>query len=70
MPCREQNPGRRVRSLVQCSATFLPTAHPTLTMAPEGTPQNFASRKGGTKQYVAKNADPVCKFKVTLIKIN
>jgi hypothetical protein len=30
----------------QCS---LPMAHPTLTMAREGTPQNFALWKGGTK---------------------
>jgi hypothetical protein len=32
---------------------FLPMAHPTLTMSHEGTPQNFALWKGGTKQYVA-----------------
>jgi hypothetical protein len=31
----------------------LPTAHPTLTMAHEGTPQNFTLLKGGKKQYVA-----------------
>jgi poly(3-hydroxybutyrate) depolymerase len=37
-------------------------AHPTLTMAREGTPQNFALQKGGTKQYVAtRNANPICK---------
>jgi hypothetical protein len=37
-------------------------AHPMLTMAHEGTPQNFALWKRGTKQYVAtKNADPICK---------
>jgi hypothetical protein len=29
-------------------------AHPTLTMACEGTPQNFALQKVGTKQYIAK----------------
>jgi hypothetical protein len=27
-------------------------AHPTLAMAREGTPQNFALRKGGTKEHV------------------
>jgi hypothetical protein len=32
--------------LEQCSATFLTTAHPTLTMARDGTPQNFALWKG------------------------
>jgi hypothetical protein len=37
-------------------------AHPTLTTAPEGTPQNLALQKGGTKQYVAtKNEDPITK---------
>jgi hypothetical protein len=30
----------------------VPTTHPTLTMARDGT-HNFAARKGGTKQYVA-----------------
>jgi hypothetical protein len=33
--------------------SFLSTAHPNLTMAREGKTQNFALRKGGTKQYVA-----------------
>jgi hypothetical protein len=28
---------------------FFPTAHPNLTMAPEGTPQNLALWRGGTK---------------------
>jgi hypothetical protein len=38
----------------QCSATFfLPMAHPTVAMAHEGTPQNLALWKQGTKQYVA-----------------
>jgi hypothetical protein len=32
---------------------FLLTAHPTLTMACEGTPQNFALRKMDTKEYMA-----------------
>jgi hypothetical protein len=42
---------------------FLPTARLTLTMAREGTPQNFSSRTGGAKQYVAtKDVDPICKF--------
>jgi hypothetical protein len=42
--------------------TCLPTAQPTLTMSHEDTPQNFALRKGGTKQYVATEiADPICK---------
>jgi hypothetical protein len=40
-------------SVYQCYATVLPTAQPTLTMAREGTSQNFALRKGGTKQYTA-----------------
>jgi hypothetical protein len=41
---------------------FLPTAHPTLTMDRESTPQNFALQKGGTKQYAdTRNADPICK---------
>jgi hypothetical protein len=30
--------------------TFLRTAHPTLTIAREGTPQNFALTNGGTKR--------------------
>jgi hypothetical protein len=32
---------------------FLLTAQPNLTMVPEGTPQNLALTKEGTKQYVA-----------------
>jgi hypothetical protein len=32
---------------------FLPTAHSTLTIPAEGTPQSFALRKGDIKQYVA-----------------
>jgi hypothetical protein len=41
---------------------LLPTAHPTITMPHEGTPQNFALRKVGTKQYVAtRNADNIRK---------
>jgi hypothetical protein len=40
---------------------FLPTAHPTLTMARKSTPQNFALRKEGTKQYEATKNDPICK---------
>jgi len=41
---------------------LLPTAHPTLTVTREGTPQNFALRLGGTKQYVTtKNAYPMFK---------
>jgi hypothetical protein len=60
----------RLQSLLLCIAVqlsvpqlfFLPTAHPTLTVAREGTPQNSALRKGGTKQYVAtKNANHACK---------
>jgi hypothetical protein len=39
---------------------FLPTAHPSLLMAHDGTPQNFALRKGGTKYVATKNAD-ICK---------
>jgi hypothetical protein len=31
------------------------TAHPTLTMAPGGTPHNLALRKRSTKQYVVTN---------------
>jgi hypothetical protein len=35
-------------------------AHTTLTMAPDGTPQNFSLQKGGTKQYTAtKYVDPI-----------
>jgi hypothetical protein len=31
-------------------------------LAPDGSPQNVALRKGGTKQYViTKSADPLCK---------
>jgi hypothetical protein len=49
---------------------FLPMAHATLTLAREGTPQNFTLRKGGTKQYVVtENADPICKS-LSYIKIN
>jgi hypothetical protein len=49
---------------------FLPTVHPTLTMAHEGTPQNFALWKEGTKQYVAtKKCGSICK-PVGYIKIN
>jgi hypothetical protein len=40
--------------------SFLPTAHPTLTMAREGTPQNFALRKGGTKQCMATKMRILC----------
>jgi hypothetical protein len=57
----------------QCSAKFfVPTAHPTLEMSHEGTPQSFALRKGVTKQYVTKEADPICKLLSyrLLIKIN
>jgi hypothetical protein len=40
-------------------------------MVREGTPQNFALRKGVTKQYVTtKNADPMYRPLVVLIKIN
>jgi hypothetical protein len=38
---------------------LLPTAHPTLTMAPEGTPQNVYLMKEGTGIRGHKNADPV-----------
>jgi hypothetical protein len=31
----------------------LPTAHPALTMAREGTAQHFELLNGGTRQYVA-----------------
>jgi hypothetical protein len=45
-----------------CCENFLPTGHPTLTMAHEGTPRNFTLRKGGKKQYVGtENANPICK---------
>jgi hypothetical protein len=50
--------------IMQCPSNFffVPTAHPTLTVACEGTHQNFALQKGGTEQYVGtKNADPICK---------
>jgi hypothetical protein len=54
--------GRGYVSIAAFHNLFLPTAHPTLTMAHEGTPQNLALRKGVTKQYVTtKNADPICK---------
>jgi hypothetical protein len=53
--------------LRQCSATFffffffLPTARPTLTLAREGAPQNFALRKKGYKTIRGhKNVGPVC----------
>jgi hypothetical protein len=40
----------------------LATAQPTLTMTPEGTPQNVALRKGSTEHYEAtKNVNPTCK---------
>jgi hypothetical protein len=47
----------------QCSATFLFThAHPILKMVCEGTAQNFALHKGGTKQYMdTNNADSMRK---------
>jgi hypothetical protein len=32
---------------------FLPRAHPTLTMARDGTPQNFTLQKGCTKYHEA-----------------
>jgi hypothetical protein len=34
---------------------FPPTAHPDLSKTHDGTPQNVASRKGGTKLYMAIN---------------
>jgi hypothetical protein len=34
---------------------FSPVAHPNLSKTHDGTPQNFASRKGGTKLYMAIN---------------
>jgi hypothetical protein len=39
----------------------LPTEHQPLTLIGEGTPKNFALRKGGTKIRGQKNADPICK---------
>jgi hypothetical protein len=39
---------------------FLPMAHTTETMAPEGTPQNLASQEGGTKQHVATKKNARC----------
>jgi hypothetical protein len=32
-----------------------PAAHPNLSKTHDGTPQNVASRKGGTKLYMAIN---------------
>jgi hypothetical protein len=40
---------------------LLPTARTTLTMAREGTPQNFALRKVGKKIAYKIHADPVCR---------
>jgi hypothetical protein len=41
----------------QCSTTFfLPMARTTLIIAPEGTPQNLALRRRGTK-----DVGPICK---------
>jgi hypothetical protein len=34
---------------------FSPVAHPNLSNTHDGTPQNVASRKGGTKLYMATN---------------
>jgi hypothetical protein len=34
---------------------FSPAAHPNLSRTHDGTPQNFASRKRGTKLYMAIN---------------
>jgi hypothetical protein len=49
------------------SNVLLPTAQPALAVVREGTPQNFASLKDSTKQYVStNNADP----EVMSIKIN
>jgi hypothetical protein len=47
-------------SIELCFATpFYPPTRPILTMALEYTPQNFALRNVGTKQYVAtKITDP------------
>jgi hypothetical protein len=43
-------------ALDQCSETFFsPAAHPNLSKTHDGTPQNFASWKGGTKLYMAIN---------------
>jgi hypothetical protein len=46
-------------------------AHPALTVAREGTPQNFALRKGGTEQYMATKM-PILyvNLQVISIKIN
>jgi hypothetical protein len=60
----------KLNRAVYCNL-FLPTAHPTLTMAHEGTTQNFALRKGGTKQYVVtKMWILYVNSKVKLIKSN
>jgi hypothetical protein len=49
-------------SYISVRQPFLPTARPTITVAPHGTPQ-FTLRKGGIKQYVAtKISDPICKY--------
>jgi hypothetical protein len=44
---------QQLNTLTKYSKTFLSTAHPTLTMAREGTPQNLVLRKWGAKQQVA-----------------
>jgi hypothetical protein len=41
--------------LEQSSTNFSPAAHPNLSKAHDGTPQNFTSRKGGTKLHMAVN---------------
>jgi hypothetical protein len=46
----------------------MPTAHPTLTMAAEGTPQNIGLRKAGYEVLCGqKNADPTYKSMLYLL---
>jgi hypothetical protein len=44
-----------INALTQCSATFFHPQHTLIYQTHDGTPQNFASRKGGTKLYMAIN---------------
>jgi hypothetical protein len=45
---------------------FLPTAHPSLAMARDGTP-HLVLRKSGLKQYVStKSVDPLCRSLVCI----
>jgi hypothetical protein len=44
-----------LHTLAQCSANFFHPQHTLICLTHDGTPQNFASRKGGSKLYMAIN---------------